>query len=382
MVLSGNVAFEAHYAKIYGERWEALSKALRRTAPIVAVIPPFYCHIPDLMEHEQRPAKEVTAVDLEGTAYYRKSDLPFCYHQAIFDASSDSDINLDDIELYDKKAILNANNLVAVVANSIYYMDLGLCYACHALGASPGDRVLDMFAHNGAHSLVFASLMFPCGNTMSGITCEGKSTLEVVALINRAREEMVGKGDKSLLVCAEARRGLYDTCVDNLKKYIPEKLLSSMSIQTLCYDAQNHKLKRFGTFDKIFVRVPTSTDGGSTSQWSQRLVKTNSAKALAALNTAISLLKPGGTIIYVTQSLDPMENELVIHTVLQSASQICHADIDLTKDLEKLRQKISWSSESSTLLPSAEKRRYGCALMPDKTDCGPWYICKLVSNKN
>ncbi|ORM39403.1 uncharacterized protein BXIN_3030 [Babesia sp. Xinjiang] len=381
MGITGLSGFEARNAELYGARWSALSQAIRRGTATVALIPPFFCHIPEQQEEgERRPTSEINAAELEGSAYYRRSEIPYCYEQQVFQESSQG-TDIREVDLYEKKAVLNANNLVATVADCVYHMNPGLCYACHCLDASPGDRVLDMFAHGGGHSLIFASLMFPSTETMSGISGEGRSTAEVIALINRARKEMHDKTDKSFLVCAESRRVMYDACKCNLRKYLPERLLSSMSIQTLCHDGEEHKLRRFGTFDRIFVRIPQSVDPASPYQWSKRNVKASSAKALAALNTALGLLRPEGTILYVTHSLDPMENELVIHTMLQSTSQLRHETIDMPTVLKKIRNKLSWTQEVDAKLPSVESRKYGCALMPDKTPCGPLYICKLVSIK-
>ncbi|GIX62884.1 RNA methyltransferase [Babesia caballi] len=379
MELTGAAAFESHYANLYGERWAAVSRGLRRPTTTVAVIPPFFSQIPDQLENEQCSPPEVSAEELEGSVYYRKTDLPFCYDQAAFDASAPESPNPADLPLYAKKAVFNANSFVATAADCAYHMDLGVCYACHCLGAAPGDRVLDMFAQGAGHCLIFAGLMFPSAESLSGISGEGRSTLEVVAMINRARESMQGKAETSMLVCADSHRTPHEKSVENLRKYVPDRLLSSMSIQTICYDAEDHKLGRFGAFDRIFLRLPRAFDAATLHKWSKRAVKASSAKALAALNNAVRLLKPGGTILYCTHSLDPLENELVVHTVLQSTSAVRHEPIDASLVLRELHERLQWRPEAPASLPAVETRKYGCALMPDESRNGPLYICKLVS---
>ncbi|CDR94431.1 hypothetical protein, conserved [Babesia bigemina] len=373
-------AFDSHYADLYGKRWAALSRCLRRAPTAVAVIPPFFEQIPDQSELDQCSAPEVSVEDLQGSSYYRRTVLPFCYEQRTFDSRTKSDPSPSELTLYAKKAIFNANNFVVKAEDCVYYMDVGLCFACHCLGVAPGDRVFDMFAHGGGHSLIFASLMFSQGESHTGISGEGRSTLEMVELINQAREAKQRYAETSLLVCGETRRSVHQTTEDILKKYLPKRLLDAASVQTVHHHADHQKIRRYGLFDRIFVRVPQSADTADPNTWSKRGLKASSARALGALNCAAKLLKPGGTIVYCSHSLDPMENELIVHTVLASIPELRSEPIDAQSLTDQLRTSLAWETELPSALPTSETRKYGCAFMPDTSPCGPLYICKLVFN--
>lgn len=380
MRYTGVSDFEGHYASLYGSRWPGISKGLQRSIRHVNLIPPFFSHIPEQLEMEEAVSSDVSVEELNGSMYYRSGSLPLCYKALEFNKANHHNPDPNTIALYEKKAVFNANSFVSTVAECACTIDYGVAYACHCLGVEPGDKVLDMFGHTGRHSLIFASLLFYHNESYTGILDESKSTTEVVALINKLKEKTQTNDNTSLLVCSESRRGMHEKSVETLGRYLPEKLLNSMSIQCVCYDPEDSNLQRFGKFNRIFIRIPQLMDNSTLGKWNMRSVKASSKKALAALNAAVKLLKDGGSIIYCTHSLDPMENELVIHTVLDSSPCLRHEPIDLNAILETLYVRLNWKVDLSDL-PNVETRTYGCALMPDETPYGPIYMCKIVLQK-
>ncbi|KAK1443431.1 hypothetical protein BgAZ_203070 [Babesia gibsoni] len=376
MGFPGIAGFESHYSRIYGSRWQGISKALKSDTLYTTLIPPFISKIPEQSELEGvEPC--VTSEELEGVTYYRATDLPFCYEAVEYRTCDPDCPDPTDIELFDKLAVFNSNSFVSRLSECAYTMEYAVAFACYSLGVKPGDKVLDMFSHTGGHSLIFSSLLFYEASQFALLSDGTKSTTEVVEMINKLKDKN-SPIETALLVCSESRKTMHDKSVDMLKKYLPEKLLNSMCVQTVSYDPEDANLSRFGTFNRIFVRMPQLFDNACLSKWSERAVKQNSTKALTVLNSASKLLKEGGSIIYCNHSFDPLDNELVIHTLLKSRPGLREEPIDLEATIATLQERLIWKAQLPGL-PKAETRTYGCALMPDDTPCGPLYICKLVS---
>ena len=95
--------------------------------------------------------------------------------------------------------------------------------------------------------------------------------------------------------------------------------------------ADGRKFDRRILFDKVLVDAPCSGDGAIRKlpeRW--KLWKTDDAFDLhkvqvECLKRAIQLTKPGGTIVYSTCSLNPLENEAVVTEVLRSGNQFTKA---------------------------------------------------------
>ena len=78
-------------------------------------------------------------------------------------------------------------------------------------------------------------------------------------------------------------------------------------------------------FDKILVDAPCSGDGtfyvhkvSSFKHWSVDFVKQQAKQQKKLLTRAVSVLKPGGRLVYSTCSISPEENEQVVNTLLQT----------------------------------------------------------------
>merc|ERR1719174_2674750 len=75
-------------------------------------------------------------------------------------------------------------------------------------------------------------------------------------------------------------------------------------------------------FDRILADVPCSSDGtvrkdpGRLKRWSVHSALRNHSEQLAILERGLTLLRPGGRLVYSTCSLDPLENEAVVQAAL------------------------------------------------------------------
>lgn len=158
----------------------------------------------------------------------------------------------------------------------------------------------------------------------NGINGSNMTTTELIdeikSRMNINNSMLSEKHGESLLVCNEALKSRYKRLIETSKRFIPDKFISGKHIQFVNYDATDaNKFQRFGKFDKILIDAPCSSERHlihKNLSWSVKSIKENSKRQLKLLQTAISLLKSGGTILYCTCALDPIENEMVLlHTI-------------------------------------------------------------------
>ncbi|KAG6464277.1 hypothetical protein O3G_MSEX014405, partial [Manduca sexta] len=98
----------------------------------------------------------------------------------------------------------------------------------------------------------------------------------------------------------------------------------------------------------------------------------------ALLTNALRLVKVGGTVVYSTCSLSPVQNDGVVHLSLKHAFE-SHGIVSTVKDMTS-----SFSGFSSTLKLGAGSAapKYGQLVLPDvAANFGPTYIAKLVRVK-
>ncbi|MBI2580242.1 RsmB/NOP family class I SAM-dependent RNA methyltransferase [Candidatus Woesearchaeota archaeon] len=88
--------------------------------------------------------------------------------------------------------------------------------------------------------------------------------------------------------------------------------------------ARGQQLQRLKTkFDKILVDAPCSGTGTIRKSpetlkiWNPLMVRRLAGQQKTLIDTAFSLLKPGGTLVYSTCSVEPEENEGVVDFLLQ-----------------------------------------------------------------
>lgn len=99
------------------------------------------------------------------------------------------------------------------------------------------------------------------------------------------------------------------------KIYIPEA-----NTKTINLDAK--RLSGENIYDKILLDAPCSAEGEIIQQnnylrWSSKLIDTYTNTQKSLLSKAISLVKPGGKIIYSTCTIAPEENEEVLEWALK-----------------------------------------------------------------
>jgi len=129
-------------------------------------------------------------------------------------------------------------------------------------------------------------------------------------------------------------------------------------------------------FDKILVDAPCSGTGTIRKSlktlriWNPTMVRRLAYEQKKLLANAITLLKPGGTIVYSTCSLEPEEDEGVISHILETQPEIKLESIDLPlKPGEPVTEfgKIKFSKEVKHCL----------RLWPQDNDTEGFFVTKL-----
>jgi 16S rRNA (cytosine967-C5)-methyltransferase len=170
-----------------------------------------------------------------------------------------------------------------------YVQDPSTLFACDLLDPQPGDSVLDACAAPG-----------------------GKTTY--------LAEKMQNQG--TLVAC-----DLYESRLDRLKANLQRMGVQIATVlQTDSMQAEGPLSNQ--RFDRILVDAPCSNTGVLRRRVDVRWRLTDEdflrmpAQQLALLRRTASLLKPGGTLVYSTCSLEKEENEDVVSAALQSVPEL------------------------------------------------------------
>jgi 16S rRNA (cytosine967-C5)-methyltransferase len=176
----------------------------------------------------------------------------------------------------------------AIQSGLCYVQDPSTATAPQLLAPRPGEAVLDACAAPGGKSGIIAGMM----------------------------------GNSGYLVCVDSQQERVDMTAENLQR------LGVTCEEMCCHDwlAENElPLALAGkTFDRILCDVPCSNTGVIRRRVDVRWrLKSRSAFAdmqktqLGIVERTLPLLKPGGTLVYSTCSIEPEENDQVVKLLLE-----------------------------------------------------------------
>ncbi|MFA6329354.1 MAG: RsmB/NOP family class I SAM-dependent RNA methyltransferase [Candidatus Micrarchaeia archaeon] len=207
-----------------------------------------------------------------------------------------------------------------------------------ALGARPGERILDAFA------------------------APGNKTLQLCCLCNNEAE----------ITCLERDPTRIGTLRFNTRKF-------GMRIDAKKLDFQ--KFKDYEGFDRMLLDAPCSSEGmarkrlDALSEWSEKKVANMSKRQKKAIVRGFDLLKTGGTLVYSTCSLSPEEDEEVIDHLLSS------------RDGAKVEKTKIAGVNASKGIPEYKEKEYAgqvqnCSrLYPHEWDCQPFFLARVSKQK-
>ncbi len=211
-----------------------------------------------------------------------------------------------------------------------YVLDSASIVAAEALNVKSGDTVLDLCAAPGGKSLVLAE----------ALKGTGKLIANELSLPRRMRLKEV------------------------LETHIPKELQSNFQITG--FDGNQFGLKRPGEFDRVLLDAPCSSEqhllleDPEQKSWKFSRTKQLAQRQYSLLCAALLSLKPGGSLVYSTCSISPLENDGVVGRLLERKADQVEIDAETT-DLSRF-----------------ERTEHGFQIFPDQgSGAGPIYIARL-----
>lgn len=211
-----------------------------------------------------------------------------------------------------------------------YRLDRASILAAEALQVKAGDLVLDLCAAPGGKALILAEKM--------GVT--GSLVANELSSARRMRLK------------------------DVVAQHVPEALRNR--IQVTNFDGNQFGLKRKEAFDRILLDAPCSSEQHLLEEdptqldWKESRTKQLAMRQYSLLCSALLALKKGGTLVYSTCSISPLENDGVVGRLLT-----------------KKKNEVELDREVSDLI-DYEKTEFGFQIFPDlASGIGPIYFARL-----
>lgn len=148
-----------------------------------------------------------------------------------------------------------------------------------------------------------------------------------------------------------------------IQDYVPSSLRAKTYIKGK--DGIQYGMKYPKSFDKILIDAPCSSERhllhnpALLKQWSEKRTKRLAARQYGLLCSALLALKPGGTLLYSTCSISPLENDLVIEKFLAKKGD----DVEIDETLSEV--------------DSFQRTLYGFQALPHLNQIGPIYLARL-----
>uniref|UniRef100_A0A8C3QWT9 5-cytosine rRNA methyltransferase NSUN4 n=1 Tax=Cyanoderma ruficeps TaxID=181631 RepID=A0A8C3QWT9_9PASS len=223
-----------------------------------------------------------------------------------------------------------------------YLMDAASLLPVLALDVQPGDFVLDLCAAPGGKTLALLQTGF-CGHLAAND------------------------------VSVSRTKRLYEV----LHSYVPKEVRDTVSVTS--YDGRDWDQVKGGTFHKVLVDVPCTTDRHSAMEEHNNIFHKRRTKErqmlpmlqLELLMAGILAAKPGAELVYSTCSLSPLQNECVVERALD----IAEAQFNIRIHVEDLSHFQTLFQDTFSFFSEC---RLGELVLPHLTaNFGPMYFCKL-----
>ncbi|NXY76196.1 NSUN4 methyltransferase, partial [Glareola pratincola] len=223
-----------------------------------------------------------------------------------------------------------------------YLMDAASLLPVLALNVQPGDFVLDLCAAPGGKTLALLQTGV-CGH--------------------------LAANDVSI----SRTKRLYQI----LHSYVPREIRETVRVTS--YDGRDWGQLEGGTFHKVLVDVPCTTDRHSVTEQDNNIFHRRRTKErqmlpmlqLQLLMAGILAAKPGGEVVYSTCSLSPLQNEHVI----EGAVEVAETQYNISVRVEDLSHFRTLFQDTFSFFSDC---RLGELVLPHLTaNFGPMYFCKL-----
>ncbi|KFQ42770.1 5-methylcytosine rRNA methyltransferase NSUN4, partial [Nestor notabilis] len=164
---------------------------------------------------------------------------------------------------------------------------------------------------------------------------------------------------------------------DILHSYVPKEIRETVSVTS--HDGRDWEQLEGGTFHKVLVDVPCTTDRHSVMEEENNIFHKRRTKErqmlpmlqLQLLMAGILATKPGGEVVYSTCSLSSLQNECVV----ERAVDIAETQFNISVHVEDLSYFRTLFKDTFSFFSDC---RLGELVLPHLTaNFGPMYFCKL-----
>ena len=243
-------------------------------------------------------------------------------------------VQLDPLPFYPQAAwIINSSAVDKLDPHSsaYYLQDPASLLPVLALQAQPGERVLDLCAAPGGKSLFLADLM----NYQGTLWANEISAARFLRLKH------------------------------NFQRFKVPWEQEQWELKLLHQTPRDIAAEHPHSFDKVLLDVPCSMEAHvlqnseELKKWSPSRSHLLAKRQRKIFKAGLACAKPGGTIVYSTCSISPLENEENIEFLLSKFKDQIVID-------ESCPLNIGW------------KRKYGYLVLPSEHHMGPMYYCVLT----
>lgn len=270
-----------------------------------------------------------------------ETELQYPEHLKVFTYEMDSELKMFPEPKRSQTGVFN-----------YYPMDCGSVLAVLALGLRAGDRVLDLCSAPGGKALVALQTLLP-----DVVICNDVS---------------ISRSNRTQRIFSDY---LFDFETGNKWR---ERVIFKRVDGRMFTDDHG--------FDKVLVDVPCTTDRHSVTEDDNNIFRPDRVKERLKipelqshlLANALRLTKVGGTVVYSTCSLSPIQNDGVVHMALK---QVFESN-DIIATVVDLTPAVAGLSSTLTLGAGAAAPKYGQLVTPSlSANFGPSYIAKLLRIK-
>lgn len=222
--------------------------------------------------------------------------------------------------------------------STTYLMDPASELVARCLQALSSDRVLDMCSAPGGKALIVAEQMS----------------------FDQNKKWSMPLGE---LICNEMSEGRRIRLVRVLNEYIEKEKRLFIFVKGL--DGNQYGLRHPEQFDRVLADVPCSGERHLLENpteldlWTEKRTKNLAVRQFSLLSSAWLAVKPGGTIVYSTCSLSPIENDGVVSKLVKKrGTAVVRPDFLSSYDF-------------------LEETEFGFQILPDTCGFGPMYFSIL-----
>ncbi|CDJ46310.1 hypothetical protein, conserved [Eimeria brunetti] len=315
MSIRGGASWNATYSKQYGDcRWKQLLNSLAQVPIQLAFVAPQISH--SALRYLLRRPRFVPCLipncfsyeDPSAAASSNKDEAANGGAAAAFTAESNSQLPTNQ-HGNGSVEIVEDEHVAEEARTKTYFLDGASALAAFALGARPGDVVLDMCAAPGGKALIILSMLTQATVPPYII---GKPCMQSETNSDDSEDELEG-----MLVCNDISRDRLARLQSTLNKFLPPYATAGQRLQFSCADiCKGGAFERFAPYDRILLDAPCSSDrhllhkgGAAMANWSLGTPKAHAERQLKMLRIASKLLKKDGIILYSTCALSELEND-------------------------------------------------------------------------